>query len=249
MDEATETLDHMHHAAHAGEHSQHNQQPDRFPTYVGITMAVLGVLLAFASAKVGGERTELIKSMVEQEDAHSRYVTQDIKHRVAVISLRQLRATLPALATTVAQARASARGVSPVDGQEMVALANTIKRYYRESQRAAAWADAYDPVVRAHVEGQENYELGMLAAEIGIVIASVGLLLRRRIAWYIALALGLTSIAIMAVTWARTSPVVHESDKKIEEFALAYKSQRAADKSTQADDALVEEVLAAYGKR
>jgi hypothetical protein len=53
----------------------------------------------------------------------------------------------------------------------------------------------------------------------------------------------------MAVTWARTAPVVHKSDKEIEEFALAYKNQRAADKSTQADDALVEEVLAAYGKQ
>ena len=62
-------------------------------------MAVLGVMLAIASAKVGGERHELVKSMVEQENAHSRYVTQDLKHRVAVISLRELRATLPILSS------------------------------------------------------------------------------------------------------------------------------------------------------
>ncbi len=81
MDKATETLEHMNHAAHAGEHAHGGLDGNRLSTYTGMTMAVLGVLLAFASAKVGGERTELVKSMVEQQDAHMRYITQDIKHR------------------------------------------------------------------------------------------------------------------------------------------------------------------------
>jgi Domain of unknown function (DUF4337) len=245
MDNATETLDHMQHAAHAGEHNQHN----RFSTYTGITMAVLGVLLAFASAKVGGERTELIKSMVEQQDAHMRYVTQDIKHRVAVISLRQLRATVPALPASAKPARASARSVPRLDAKETLALANTIGRYYRESQAARVWADAYNPVVRAHVEGQENYELGLLASEIGIVIASVALLLRRRVAWYLAIALGIASVGMVAFTYAQTSPVVHDTEKKIEEYARAYHDLRAQDKTTQDDDALVNEMIATYGKQ
>ena len=244
MDEATETLDHMNHAAHAGGHAR-----DSLSTYIGITMAVLGVILAFASAKVGGERTELIKSMVEQEDAHSRYVAQDLKHRVAVISLRQLRATLPALGPNTGRASAPARAGSPLDRNEMVALANTVARYYRESQVAGAWEEVYTPVVRAHVEGQENYEWGMLASEIGIVIASVALLLRRRLAWYAALTLGILSVGILAITYIRIAPVVRGSEKKIEEYARAYRATRAADKTTVEDNALVEEVLAAYGTR
>ena len=39
-------------------------------------MALLGVLLAFASAKVGGERTELVKTMVEQQTAHAAIVVR-----------------------------------------------------------------------------------------------------------------------------------------------------------------------------
>ena len=77
-------------------------------------MAVLGVMLAIASAKVGGERHELVKSMVEQENAHSRYVTQDLKHRVAVISLRELRATLPILSSKAGGRKEDAQeGKSP----------------------------------------------------------------------------------------------------------------------------------------
>src|ERR1035441_6773486 len=141
MAEASEHLEHMQHAAHAGEHAHgggeaHNSGHGRLSTYTGITMAVLGVILAFASAKVGGERTMLVKTLVEQEDAHMRYVTQDLKHRVAVISLRQLRATLPVI-TNARQATAT------VDRKEMVALANTVQRYYSESQACVVWADSY----------------------------------------------------------------------------------------------------------
>jgi hypothetical protein len=130
----------------------------------------------------------------------------------------------------------------------MVAIANTVKRYLGESKAAGSWSDAYDPVVRAHVEGQDKYELGTLASEIGIVMASVALLLRRKMIWYVAMGLGVISIGIMFATYARTTPVVRESEKKIEESARAYHEVRTADKTTQTEDALVNEVLAAYGK-
>ena len=130
----------------------------------------------------------------------------------------------------------------------MVRLANTVTRYLGESKAAGVWSDGYNPIVRAHVEGEENYELGMLASEIGIVMASVALLLRRRLLWYVAMALGVVSIGIMIATYVHTAPVVHESEKKIEEYARAYHDLRAADKTTSGEDVLVREVLAAYGK-
>ena len=246
MPEATDHLEHMQHAAHAGEHGhggeQHNPAHSRFSTYAGITMAVLGVILAFASAKVGGERTVLVKTMVEQEDAHMRYITQDLKHRIAIISLRQLRATLPPPA-------ASGKPTTTVNGQEMVALARTVKRYYGESQAAGAWSDAYTPAIEAHVEGQEYYEWGMLCSEIGIVIASISLLLRSRSAWYIAVALGVASIAVLMFTYTRTAPVVRAIEEKTTEAAKVYHALRAANKTTVADDALAADVLAAYGEK
>ena len=53
----------------------------------------------------------------------------------------------------------------------------------------------------------------MLASEIGIVIASVALLLRRRVAWYLAIALGIASVGMVAFTYAQTSPVVRDTEK------------------------------------
>ena len=240
MSEATDTLEHMNHAAHAGEHD--HIQNNRFSTYAGITMAILGVLLAFASAKVGGERSELVKSMVEQQDAHMRYITQDIKHRMAVISLYQLRGMLAA-----APPRNAVHGSSSADAQGMITLANTVRRYLAESKAAGQWSDAYNPIVQAHVDGQTNYESGMLAAEIGIVIASVALLLRRRLVWYLSISLGVLSLGIVALTYVRTAPVVQTGEKSIEEHARAYRELRAADKTTEAEDALVKDVLATYG--
>jgi hypothetical protein len=168
-------------------------------------------------------------------------VTQDLKHRVAVISLRQLRATLPILS--------SKAGGGREDAQEMVALANTINRYYHESQLAERWTEAYNPVIAAHAGAQEYYEDAMLAAEIGVIIASVSLLLRRRIGWYVSIALGIVSMAIIVYAYARTAPVLHENEKKIEESANEYRAARAANKTTQIDQTLVDEVLAAYSKK
>ena len=183
----------------------------------------------------------LVKTMVEQEDGHLRYVTQDLKHRIAVISLRQLRATLPVITN-------AGQGAATVDRKEMVALANTVQRYYNESQACVVWADSYTPAIKAHQEGQEYYEWGMLCAEIGIVIASVSLLLRRRSAWYLSIALGVAAVVVLVVTYKHTAPVVRAIEEKSTAAASVYHKMRAADKTSAADDALTKEVLATYGE-
>ncbi len=230
MGHATETLERAEHAAHAG-HGGH-EPAGRLTMWVGITMATLGVLLAFAAAKVGGERTELVKALVDQQHAHAKYQAQDIKHRAAVLSLRQLHAT--------------AAG-EKVDAKDMLALATSVERYYAESQAANEWVDSYDPVIRAHTDGQEEYERAQLAAEFGIVVASIALLLRRRAPWFVALALGMVAVGILGGTWRHVGHIVHQAEAKIEETGKAYRELRDSGKTTEADDALVAEVRAAYG--
>src|SRR6267154_1286091 len=90
---AHQTLEHSEHISHAGHGGHDDHGGSKLGTYVGITMAILGVLLAFCAAKVGGERTELVQTLVEQSKAHAQYHAQDVKHRVAVIALQQLHAT------------------------------------------------------------------------------------------------------------------------------------------------------------
>ncbi len=201
-------------------------------------MAVLGVVLAFASAKVGGERTELVKALVEQQGAHAKYQAQDIKHRQAVLTLREVYATLGNLAALDAAKR-----------NDVVVMAQTVDRYLRESAAAREWVEAYDPKIEAYVESQEHYEWAMLAAEIGIVIASVALLLKFRLAWLCALLLGTLAVTIIGATYAHTASVVKPAGRRIEHAGQEYRRLRLADKQTAVDQALVDEVYATFGQK
>ena len=177
MAHAAETLERAEHTSHAGHgghgHGGHGDDGG-LSTRIGITMAVLGVLLAFTASRVGFERAELVQWLVDQEHAHLKYETQDMKHRIAILTLQQLHASADPSKT---QKR---RGRHREDG---AALAE-------ESKLANVWVHSYDAIVAAHSEAQEEYEHSQLAAELGIVIASIALLLKRRVAWLTAVGLG-----------------------------------------------------------
>jgi len=231
MSHAAESLERAEHASHAG-HS-HGTDGDKLPTRIGITMALLGVLLAFNASKVGYERAELVQYLVDQQHAHLKYQAQDIKHRVAMLSLQQMHAEPDALKANAA---------------DMIAIANSARRYSKEAELASEWVDAYDPIVAAHAEAQEEYEHAQLAAELGIVVASIALLLKRRLAWFLALGLGLTSVVMLTVTWRHTAHALAGAEAKAEEAEKSFLQLRQAGKTTDADQALVDEVLKAYEK-
>lgn len=234
---AHEILEHSEHISHAGhghDHGAEGHGKDRLGTYVGITMAVLGVLLAFCAAKVGGERTELVQSLVEQQNAHSKYQAQNIKHRMAFLDLQAVHALAPG-------------GTASLDKKDMAMMARSVERYFEEAEKAQVWVEAFDPVVEAHVEAQEQYETAQLFAEIGIVVASVALLLKKRIAWFAALLLGVLAIGRVGITYAHTSSVVGVAEHSIEEKGKAYRELRNADKTTTAENELVEEIRRGAG--
>lgn len=227
MGHAAESLERGEHMAHAGHHGG-GEPGDPLPTRIGITMAILGVMLAVAAARVGYERAELVQYLVEQQHAHSKYQAQDIKHRTAVLALRQLHAV------------AAAEKVNPTD---LRLIAQSVDRYLAEAQAAQRWVMAYDPVIAAHAEAQEEYEHSQLAAELGIVIASIALLLRRRLAWLAAILLGGAAIVLLLLTYRHTAHRLHEAEAKIEEGEKEYRALREAGKTTEMDQALVDEVL------
>src|SRR6185312_12733278 len=95
MSEASEALEHAEHAAH-GSHDGHGG--GGHGKMVGLTMAILGVLLAFCAAQVGAARTELIKTMVEQTQASAERQSQSGKHRTLYAQLQQISAIAPTAA-------------------------------------------------------------------------------------------------------------------------------------------------------
>ncbi|SRR5258708_3634796 len=237
--ELKDTLEHTEHITHAahGHDDGHGSDPkQRLGTYIGITMAVLGVLLAFCAAKVGGERTELVQALVEQSNAHAQYHAQDVKHRVAVIALQQL--------------HSSAFGTvqSTLNKGDVLAMANTVDRYLKESNLAKDWSASFDPAVLAHVHAQESYETAQLGAEVGIVLASVALLMRRRALWIVAIALGLFAIVIVGKTYLHTVEIVKTAEHNIEETAKEYNDARAKDKTTDSESQLLASIRAWAGE-
>jgi hypothetical protein len=221
MAHSAESLERAEHTAHAGHHGGGGES---LATLTGMTMAILGVLLAVAAARVGYERAELVQYLVEQQHAHAKYQAQDVKHRMSVLALRQLHALKP-------------------ESPELTMIANSVNRYLAESQVAARWVDSYDPVIAAHSDAQEEYEHAQLAAELGVVLASVALLLRRRSIWLIAILLGIAAVILTGVTWRHTAHRLHESEPKIAETEKAYHDLRAEGNTGDIDQALVDQIL------
>jgi hypothetical protein len=198
---AAEALEHAHHVAHSdgGHGGGHDHGGgDKLSRWVGITMATLGVVLAFAAARVGAQRTELVQALVDQQHAHAKSTSHDIKHRVAMMLLRQFHAD------------ADVNHTNPTD---VLAMINAAERYGDEANRAEHWMDSYDELIEAHMKGQEDYELAQLAAEVGLVIASIALLLKRMLPWLVSVGLGIVAIGILALTYFRTSGKVHEYEE------------------------------------
>src|SRR5438105_6501601 len=128
-------LEHAEHAAHAAGHESASNNK-----VFGVTMALIGVLIAFCAAMVGSERNELTRAMIEQTQAHSDFTSASTKFRLIMIELEKQRAR-------VAAARDAPGGWSPVE--RFLELAAD---YTKERSLAKGWADSYRPLVEAHFE-------------------------------------------------------------------------------------------------
>ncbi len=252
----------MSHGGHA-----HADASNPTSKYIGLTMALLGVLLALCSALVGSSRTELIATMVEQTNTSLRYQAVATKHRTLLAQLQQLHALMPLdpLAFKKQQDAIKSLVTSHANGPLSPALAevqltgemilNTVvptaadvkrfvaivKQYDAQRDAAHEWAESYEDAIRAHSLAAEHFEWAQLAAEIGIVIASIALLLANRRAWLVSLLLAAASVAFIAWTLTAKHRILAAAEAKIHDARVRYeatideRSERAADERLLAD--------------
>jgi hypothetical protein len=195
---AHENLEHAEHAAHSASHGA---------KHMGLTMALLAVLIAFAAAMVGSQRQELMTSLLDQSWAHSSSVAANIKSRMTVDDLNKLRAG-PA---------ASAPG-SP----DLPRLLRLDAEYAKEYSLAQKWDDSCEPLIDAHYDAAEGYEHAQVIAEVGIILASLGILLASRTAWIISVIAGVLCIGQMGYTYASSRGEVSEHHDKVHAAEHAY---------------------------
>jgi hypothetical protein len=218
MSGAHEKLEQAEHAAHHGGNNK----------LFGVTMALMGVLIAFSAAMVGSERNELTRTMIEQTQAHSDYAGASMKLRLVMIELEKQHAR-------IAAARDPQGGWSPVP--RFIELA---KDYIEERRLSKLWADSFQSLVDAHFEAAEGFERAQLVAEIGIVMASLGVLLASRAAWLLSVALGVLCLGQVARVYFPTRQVVEKGLAQVHGADEAYQKLRKAHTGANQDQQAIE---------
>jgi hypothetical protein len=261
--EIHEQIEHAGHAGHDG--------GSRLPQFIGITIAILGVLLALCSAQLGAARTELVATMVEANDTSLKHQTISTKTLMLLANLEQLKAleadegdlkkadeelakldgevknpeTTLILKAYRLHTKKILDTVTPTD-DVMVHFAGNIRVNEKEAEAAKEWAESYEGAVQAHAATAEHFEISLLGAEIGIVVASVGLLLAKKAlfargAWGVAILLGVLSLSVAAWTKVENSRALHAAEQKIRDSKHHYE-ELLAKKTSDTDEKMLEEI-------
>ena len=211
---AHEALEHAEHAGHAHGSKQ-----------MGVTMAILAVLIAFCAAMVGSQRQELMTTLLDQSWAHSSWVAAVVKDEMAVADMQKMRGQ-PNTAGNPAVAR-----LIRMDGD-----------YNTEADLAKTWDDASDPLVDAHFDAAEGYEHAQLVAEVALIIASIAVLLSNRPAWFASLVVGAIALCLIGFTFVSARGAIAKAHHKVEEAEEDYIDHSESDLDTKGREALLNEL-------
>ena len=198
--------------------------------HIGLTIALIGVLIAFCAAMVGSEQNLLTRTMTEQTQAHSDYSGASTKFRVVMDDLAKLRIQSSPESTTAAPP------------QELKRFLRLYLDYSRERDFAKRGADTYQPAIEAHFDAAEGYDNAQLFAEIGIVVASLAVLLSNRPAWLLSILLAVISIGVLTSTFLKTRRTVSSAVGNIRQAENAYQQLRKAHLAANGDERILEEL-------
>ena len=259
-----EVSEHIEHAAH---------EPGNLTRYIALTIAVVGVLMAVCAAEVGAARTELIATMVDENTAKGEYQTISTKYRTLQAVLQHLHAAMPELdlmdkadkelapiSSAVKDSNSeSAQGIKVTrleawkilsavvpTGNDVRRLIDLVESYEKQAEVAREWSESFHDAIALHRDSAAKFEIAQVAAEIGIVIASVGLLLGRlkwfaRGAWITAMLLGVLSMSLFGWTTVVNHHRLHDAEHKIEKTREHYEAAIDEKKDREEDRKLVEE--------
>lgn len=218
--ERAEKIEHTGHASHGGGHGGHGDSHAKTNKLIGLTMGLIGVLIALCAAMVGGERNEMSRAMIEQTQATADATSASTKFRVIMVDIEHIRAQ--ALETVPKQLK-----------ERFVRLYDD---YSKERAISGAWASSYQPLVDEHFESAEQFEHAQLIAEVAIVFASLAVLLGNRAAWYVSIALSVGSISVLGYTYFHSQSKLAGIEEKIEKNHEAYTDLRKAHTGDHADE-------------
>jgi len=198
--------------------------------HVGLTIALIGVLIALCASMAGSEHNELTRTMTEQTQANSDYSGSSTKFRMVMVELEKLRheASLGSLDA----------GFVP----ELKRLLRLHLDYSRERDFAKDCVDSFQPAVEAHFDATQGYDHAQLFAEIGIVVASLAVLLSNRTAWIISIVLGVICIGVLTSTFLKTRHSLGQAVDHIRQAQIAFQEVRESHLDGTGDERTLEEL-------
>jgi low affinity Fe/Cu permease len=200
--------------------------------HIGLTIALIGVLIAFCAAMVGSEQNRLTRTMTEQTQAHSDYSGASTKFRIVMTDLEKLRS----------HSSPESIGIGGGEFAELKRLLRLYLDYRQERDFAKKSMDTYQPAIEAHFDAAEGYDNAQLVAEIGIVVASLAVLLSNRTAWVLSILLGVICIGLLTSTFLKTSRNVSRALGDIQQTESAYQRLRKAHLDENEDERTIEEL-------
>jgi hypothetical protein len=246
--EAHELIEQAHEAAEKSEGHGHEGggHGKGMSKAIGMTMAVMGVLLALCSALVGSARTSLVTTMVMQTNSSLEYESLSNKYRLMQANLQQLHALLPdpkefkATDDEVQKLMAGNAGGQAVIGkivtleskkllltvtpthEDLMRFADFMKTYNKQQKAAKLYTESFDDKVEGYSEAAEHFEWAQLCCEIGIVLASIALLLASRFAWFASLVPGVAGVILIVMTFMTVHTQIGQAQKKIDTAKASY---------------------------
>ena len=205
MSEAMEALERAEKVEHSGHGGHHGSSK-----LIGLTMGLIGVLIALCAALVGGERNEMSRVMIEQTQATADATSASTKFRIVLIDIEHLRA----------------QPLDTIPAKVKERFVRLYSDYLQERKITAAWAASYQPLVDAHFEAAEGFEHAQLIAEVAIVFASLAVLMSSRPAWLLSIVLAIGAMGQAGRVYVQTENHIGPVLGLVEHHREAYEELR-----------------------
>jgi hypothetical protein len=172
--------EHHHAEDHAGAAAH-----QRSTTLSAITAALLAVLAALGSLLSGHAANEAIVTMIRATDQWAYYQSKSTKGHLYEVGAEIVSAL---------QARPAGAEAPAIEH-----FRNEAKRYDREKSELQREAEAITAESRHHLHKHHRFALGVAAFQVGIVLASLSLLVRQRGLYALSLAAGAAGLLGIAL--------------------------------------------------
>ena len=157
-----------------------------FEKRAAVTIAILAVVLAVVGNKGDNAKTDAIIRTNEAANQYAWYQAKSIKSSIAAAEHEML--------TLLAPAQSGAAGIATINAE----LKARVEKYEKEQPEIQARAEEARKEAEIGSKINDRCDLGSLALQIAIVIASVSILARSQAFWIGSIILGLIGIGIGA---------------------------------------------------